>query len=63
MKINVLPEWLDQLMRGWIKDDRRYLGNDGWQRVNVEESRLNERKASSVPSVSDSSNATGVSTK
>jgi hypothetical protein len=43
----VLPESLDRLMRGRIKGDRRYLGNGCWQRVNVEESRLNDHLATS----------------
>lgn len=32
----------DRIMVGRIVDDRRYLGNGGWQKVNVESSRLNE---------------------
>ena len=42
LKVRILPEWLDELMRGRVKGAKRYLGNDCWQQINVEESRLNE---------------------
>jgi hypothetical protein len=33
---------LDRMRIGRIEDGKRYLGNNCWQHVNVEESRLNE---------------------
>jgi hypothetical protein len=33
---------LDRMRVGRIEEGRRYLGNNCWQHVNVEESRLNE---------------------
>ena len=39
------PAHMDRMMIGRIDSDgRRYLGNGGYERVNVEESRLNERR-------------------
>lgn len=43
-KIPVMPAKFDALRIGRIEDGRRYLGNGCWERVNVEESRLNERR-------------------